>query len=42
MGNSYNKENSALVNTGFEDDFEFMLGSLFREEEAQAATEDET
>ena len=41
MGNSYNKGNSDLVNTGFEDDFDFMLGSLFRVEEAQEAKEDD-
>ena len=41
MGNIYNKENNDRVNSGFEDDFDFMLGSLFRVEEAQTA-KDET
>ena len=41
MGNSYNKGNSDQVNNGMEDDFNFLLGSVFREEEAQPA-EDNT
>ena len=41
MGNSFNTGNSDIENNGVYDDFEFLLGSVFRKEEYKVA-EDET